>query len=129
VSSQPRYGREEVARRIAAGGLTRWQVYALEHQHPLNRLLHAFGIPLILFSAIWLVVSWPLTGEIGWRWWLLGQGIGWPLQILGHAIEGNRPAFFKDPWQLTIGPLFIAWEPIRALLGRPLVELPPEESA
>ena len=91
-----------------------------------NNPLPMWWMGLFVISAIWLVISWPLTGAIGWKWWLLGQGVGWPLQILGHAIEGNRPAFFKDPWQLTIGPLFIVWEPVRFLMGRPVVELPPE---
>ena len=127
MSAERRYGPEEISRRMAGGQLTRWQIYALQHQHPLNRMLHTVGVPLILFSAIWLVISWPITGAIGWELWLWGQLVGWPLQILGHMIEGNRPAFFKDPWQLAIGPLFIGWEPLRVLLGRPLVELPPEE--
>ena len=122
--SEARIAPDAVARYLARDDLTRWQRYALQHQHPLNRFLHAFGVPLILASAIWLPLAWPLTGELGWRFWLLGQGVGWPLQILGHAIEGNRPAFFKDPWQLAIGPLFIAWEPLRLLLGKPLFTLP-----
>jgi len=33
---------------------------------------------------------------------------GWILQFVGHAIEGNQPAFFRNPIYLLIGPLWLA---------------------
>ena len=33
--------------------------------------------------------------------------VGWILQFVGHAIEGNQPAFFKNPVYLLIGPLWL----------------------
>jgi uncharacterized membrane protein YGL010W len=33
--------------------------------------------------------------------------MGWVFQFIGHAIEGNQPAFFRHPVYLIIGPLWI----------------------
>ena len=33
--------------------------------------------------------------------------VGWILQFVGHAIEGNRPAFFRNPVYLLVGPLWL----------------------
>jgi uncharacterized membrane protein YGL010W len=61
--------------------------YAESHQHPLNRLTHTFGIPMILLSLPTLLAG------ILWRpllWCGLGLFVaGWGLQFLGHAIEGK----------------------------------------
>ena len=40
-----------------------------------------------------IVVSLPLF-FFDWRWALALFIIGWILQFVGHAIEGNQPAFF-----------------------------------
>ena len=73
--------------------------YKAKHQHPLNKLTHSIGIPLI-------VISLPLF-FFSWRWALLLFGIGWALQFIGHAIEGNQPAFFKNPMYLLVGPWWL----------------------
>ena len=70
-----------------------------KHQHPLNRLTHSIGIPMI-------VVSLPLF-FFNWRWALLLFIVGWIFQFVGHAIEGNQPAFFKNPVYLLVGPLWV----------------------
>ena len=73
--------------------------YKAKHQHPLIRHSHSIGIPMI-------VVSLPLF-LLNWRW-ALGLFIaGWILQFVGHAIEGNQPAFFKNPVYLLVGPLWL----------------------
>lgn len=72
--------------------------YKAKHQHPLNRLTHQIGIPLI-------VISLPLF-LFHWRWALALFVAGWILQFAGHAIEGNQPAFFRHPVYLLIGPLW-----------------------
>jgi uncharacterized membrane protein YGL010W len=74
--------------------------YKAKHQHPLNRLTHSFGIPMI-------VVSLPLV-FFSWRWALALFVVGWVLQFVGHAIEGNQPAFFRNPVYLLVGPLWLA---------------------
>jgi uncharacterized membrane protein YGL010W len=73
--------------------------YRAKHQHPLNRLSHSIGIPMI-------VISLPLV-FFTLRWALALFVLGWILQFVGHAIEGNQPAFFKNPVYLLVGPLWL----------------------
>ena len=73
--------------------------YKEKHQHPLNKLCHSIGIPMI-------VVSLPLF-FFNWKWALALFVVGWIFQFVGHAIEGNQPAFFKNPMYLLIGPAWI----------------------
>lgn len=73
--------------------------YKAKHQHPLNRLTHSIGIPMI-------VISLPLV-FFNWRWAVALFVLGWIFQFIGHAIEGNQPAFFKNPVYLLIGPLWL----------------------
>ncbi len=73
--------------------------YKAKHRHPLNRLAHGIGIPLI-------VVSLPLF-VFDWRWAVGLFVAGWLFQFLGHAIEGNQPAFLKNPVYLLVGPLWL----------------------
>lgn len=75
--------------------------YATSHQHPVNRLLHTVGIPMIAISI-------PLFGVALARpsWWPLPAAlfaVGWILQIAGHAVEGKPPEFLKDWRFLLIG--------------------------
>ena len=63
--------------------------YKSQHQHPLNILCHMIGVPMI-------TISWPLF-FFKWRWALALFVAGWVLQIVGHAIEGNRPGFLRNP--------------------------------
>ena len=74
--------------------------YKAKHQHRLNKLAHSIGIPMI-------VVSLPLF-LFEWRWALGLFVVGWILQFIGHAIEGNQPAFFKNPIYLLVGPWWLA---------------------
>lgn len=73
--------------------------YKAKHQHPMNRLTHSIGIPMI-------VVSLPLF-FFNWRWALTLFIVGWVLQFVGHAFEGNQPAFFHNPLYLLVGPLWL----------------------
>ena len=81
--------------------------YKAKHQHPLNHLTHAIGIPMI-------VVSLPLF-FFNWRWALALFVLGWVFQFIGHAIEGNRPAFFGNPVYLLVGPVWLARRALAAL--------------
>ena len=69
--------------------------YKANHKHPLNRLTHTVGIPMILISV-------PLV-FLSWRWALGLFTVGWIFQFIGHAIEGNQPSFFRNPAYLLIG--------------------------
>ena len=86
--------------------------YKAKHQHPLNRLTHSISIPMIVLSL-------PLF-FFNWRWALALFIIGWILQFVGHAIEGNQPAFFRNPIYLLVGPLWLARRALTAIgLARP----------
>jgi uncharacterized membrane protein YGL010W len=75
--------------------------YAESHQHPLNRLTHTFGIPMIMASLPLAVLG------VVWHvlWWVALELFvgGWALQFLGHAIEGKPPEFLKDWRFLLVG--------------------------
>jgi uncharacterized membrane protein YGL010W len=82
--------------------------YKEKHQHPLNKLCHSIGIPMI-------VVSLPLF-FFNWKWALALFVVGWIFQFAGHFIEGNQPAFFKNPMYLLAGPMWFV-NRIAAALG------------
>ena len=75
--------------------------YAHSHQHPINRLCHTFGIPMIVVSiamfvaAIWMRSLWP--------WALALFVVGWVFQFVGHAFEGKPPEFLSDWRFLFVG--------------------------
>ena len=73
--------------------------YKEKHQHPLNRMMHNIGIPVIVISLVLFFFN--------WRWALALFIIGWILQIVGHLIEGNQPAFFRNPIYLLVGPWWL----------------------
>jgi uncharacterized membrane protein YGL010W len=97
--------------------------YREKHKHPLNKLTHAIGIPMI-------VVSLPLF-FFEWRWALLLFVVGWVFQFIGHAIEGNSPAFFRNPVYLIIGPLWLIRRALTSIgvLREPSEPLEPRASA
>lgn len=75
--------------------------YAQSHQHPMNRLSHTFGIPMVALSVILLILSMFVPGLFRWGAWLFV--VGWILQIMGHAFEGKRPEFLNDWRFLFVG--------------------------
>ncbi|OYD09670.1 Mpo1-like protein [Paludifilum halophilum] len=70
--------------------------YKKDHQHPINKLTHAVGIPMIVVSLPWFFFYWKtaLTLFI----------LGWILQFVGHLFEGKKPSFFRNPLYLIVGP-------------------------
>ena len=67
--------------------------YAESHRHPVNRMLHAVGIPVIGSCAIAAIVG-PAVFRVPRRTALVGVIAGSALLLLGHAIEGSRPVIF-----------------------------------
>ena len=63
--------------------------YSQSHQHPVNRLCHTLGIPLIVLSLPLAVIALFL--------------VGWIFQFVGHAFEGKPPEFFHDWRFLFVG--------------------------
>lgn len=75
--------------------------YAKSHQHPVNRVCHTIGIPLIAASLPLLVL-----GFIASVFWLLALTmfiVGWVFQFIGHWFEGKPPEFFSDWRFLLVG--------------------------
>jgi len=75
--------------------------YSHSHQHPINRLCHTIGIPLIAGSILILVVSIFVDGL--WRIGLALFLLGWILQFVGHYVEGKPPEFLRDWRFLFVG--------------------------
>jgi uncharacterized membrane protein YGL010W len=75
--------------------------YSESHQHPVNRLLHTLGIPMIAVSLLIAIAGLfvpsllPLAAAL--------FVVGWIFQFIGHAVEGKPPEFFKDWRFLLVG--------------------------
>lgn len=63
-------------------------------------------LPFILLIVV--IVDWMagLPGPL-WAWSAVIFIIAWLGQFYGHAVEGRRPAFFRDLQFLMIGPLWL----------------------
>jgi uncharacterized membrane protein YGL010W len=75
--------------------------YAEGHQHPMNRLTHSLGIPMIALSILLIIPSFFIRGL-----WIAAVSlfvVGWILQFVGHYFEGKPPEFFKDYRFLFVG--------------------------
>lgn len=75
--------------------------YSESHQHPMNKLTHQFGIPMIAVSIL-LVLPLFFVGGL-WRFALGLFVVGWILQFIGHWFEGKPPEFMKDYRFLFVG--------------------------
>lgn len=78
--------------------------YAERHQHPVNQLLHLIGVPVTFIVS---VIYW-CQGYAAWGWGAFI--IGYALQFIGHAIEGN------DAGETIL---------VKRTLGLPYVEIVP----
>jgi len=75
--------------------------YSESHQHPINKLTHQFGIPMIALSLLLILPSFFVGGM-----WPIALGLfvfGWILQFIGHYFEGKPPEFMKDYRFLFVG--------------------------
>jgi uncharacterized membrane protein YGL010W len=75
--------------------------YEVSHRHPVNRLCHTLGIPLIVLSLPLFIAAWLVRGI--WPVPTVLFVVGWVLQFVGHAVEGKRPEFFHDWRFLLVG--------------------------
>jgi uncharacterized membrane protein YGL010W len=75
--------------------------YSHAHEHPMNRLTHSFGIPMIAISILMVPFCFFIFGL--WRVALALFVVGWILQFVGHYFEGKPPEFFKDWRFLFVG--------------------------
>jgi|SRR3982751_724583 uncharacterized membrane protein YGL010W len=75
--------------------------YSKSHEHPVNKLTHKIGIPMIAVSLPLFLVAPFITG-----FWIIPTllfVIGWIFQFVGHAFERKAPEFFKDWRFLFVG--------------------------
>jgi len=75
--------------------------YATAHTHPVNRVCHTIGIPMIAISVVLGLASFFVAGL--WRWALALFVLGWIFQFVGHYYEKKPPEFFKDWRFLFVG--------------------------
>jgi len=75
--------------------------YAVSHQHPINRVCHTVGIPLIALSLPLFLLAPVVTGL--WKVAAALFAIGWIFQFAGHAVEGKPPEFLHDWRFLLVG--------------------------
>ena len=75
--------------------------YSASHQHPVNRVCHTVGIPLIVVSLVMFLAGVGVRGL--WRWALALFVIGWAFQFVGHYVEGKPPEFLHDWRFLFVG--------------------------
>ena len=75
--------------------------YGRSHEHPVNRLCHTIGIPLIVISLLVGLVALAVPG----LWWIAAALFvsGSILQFVGHAFEGKPPEFSHDWRFLFVG--------------------------
>ena len=75
--------------------------YSESHQHPVNKILHTIGIPMIALSILMLPA---LFIEFAmWRIVVELFVLGWILQFIGHYFESKPPEFMKDYRFLFVG--------------------------
>lgn len=75
--------------------------YAESHRHPVNRLCHTIGIPLIVVAVALFIAS-PFVSRL-WVTAAVLFVVGWTFQLVGHAFERKRPEFLKDWRFLFVG--------------------------
>jgi hypothetical protein len=82
--------------------------YLERHQHPINLWLHIIGLPVTFVVPVVLLIrdqpSWALASFL----------IGYAMQFLGHAIEGN------DAGEMIL---------VKKLLGKPYVAVVPRKKS
>ena len=75
--------------------------YSESHEHPVNKLTHKIGIPMIALSAPLFLAA--IFVEGFWIVPVVLFVVGWIFQFVGHAFERKAPEFFKDWRFLLVG--------------------------
>lgn len=88
-----------------------WKNYRERHLHPGNQLFHLVGLPVTFILPIHFLV-WHKQYPASWA--LIAFVVGYVLQFIGHAIEGN------DAGELIL---------LKRWLGRPYVEFGPRHQS
>lgn len=75
--------------------------YAESHHHPVNRLCHTIGIPMIALAVLLFAAA--LIRHALWMPAAVLFVLGWIFQFVGHAFERKPPEFLKDWRFLFVG--------------------------
>ena len=75
--------------------------YSKSHRHPVNRLCHTVGIPLIAVAVPLFAAA--LFAHALWVPAAMLFVAGWLFQLIGHAFERKPPEFLKDWRFLFVG--------------------------
>jgi len=70
----------------------------------------SLGTGVLMFNVFLLWLTSMLEAAMAWPLWSVALAVfavAWVGQFAGHAIEGKRPAFFKDLQFLLIGPAWL----------------------
>ena len=87
---------------FGGGSTAEWIArYEQGHQHPVNRVCHVVGIPMIALAVLLALVALFVDGL--WTAVIALFALGWIFQFVGHAFEGKPPEFFKDWRFLLVG--------------------------
>ena len=89
-------------------------LYYLVLDFALGLLTVAFVLPMLWAAHI-------IAGQgyaVGWIAFAVAFVGGWILQLIGHAIEGRRPALVDNFFQIFVAPVFLVAEALFALGSR-----------
>ena len=75
--------------------------YGESHRHPVNRVCHTIGIPMIAVAVLLFAAA--LFVRALWAPAALLFLAGWTFQLVGHAFERKPPEFLKDWRFLFVG--------------------------
>ena len=89
-------------------------IYYLMLDLPLGLLTAAAVLPLLLAAHLLAGLGFA-TGLIAFAVAFIG---GWILQLIGHAIEGRRPALVDNFFQIFVAPVFLVAEALFAFGAR-----------
>src|SRR5687767_11100701 len=103
-------GTEERIAKVPGFWTQQFAYYLNEHRHPGNRATHMVGIPVIVVTLVLGGIYMAWDWRIGLAVLLGGEVVGWTFQLIGHRIEGNKPALLKRPISFLMGPLMVLIE-------------------
>lgn len=83
-------------------------VILLAYYIKLNWRLGLMLVPFFIL-LLWISHLIAFAGPTRFALWsfIIVSLVGWGLQLVGHLIEGRRPAFMDNPRQALIAPLFL----------------------
>ena len=77
------------------------------------------AVASLVLLTLYLLVGWmPLSGELLWTLAGVLFLIGVVIQLYGHKLEGNRPAFLENLAHLWVAPMVLFGSSLRSLRRR-----------